>query len=243
MHCSLSPLFCTQVCYTMLAMAMKTMGTVSWFLLMPRIPTAQQTACVCRTSCAWCRRSRRDSTCSCWICVAKGTSCTPGWWQLTSALWDLNRKLGLLLMRSLSAENSLYGKVHGADFGIWAVRIHSRLVGVKKITGSELCSSLYFGFAAIIRFSNYYFTFLCFHLLQKWIWWHNSYLGCSEGYGQHCFWICNVRKFFSSSVSQKWLRLYSCSFSELCCGPITLITFQVQKLLNRSSQELYWSCL
>lgn len=35
-------------------------------------------------------------------------------------------------------------------------------------------------------------------------------------------------------MPQKWLRLYSWSFSELCCGPVTLVTFQVQKLLNRS---------
>lgn len=40
----------SQVCCTMLAMAMKTMGTVSWFLLMLQIPTDLQTVCACRTS-------------------------------------------------------------------------------------------------------------------------------------------------------------------------------------------------
>lgn len=62
----------SQVCYTMLAMAMKTMGTASWFLLMLQIPIALQTACVCRTSSNGCRRRRQDWMCSCWICVGKG---------------------------------------------------------------------------------------------------------------------------------------------------------------------------
>jgi len=56
LQCTLELLFSatsvllSQVCCTMLAMAMKTMETVSWFLLMLQIPTDLQTVCVFRTS-------------------------------------------------------------------------------------------------------------------------------------------------------------------------------------------------
>lgn len=67
----LSPL---QDCCTLLVTAMRTMATASWFLLTHRPPTHLITACAYRASSAGCRRSRPDSTCSCWTCVGKETS-------------------------------------------------------------------------------------------------------------------------------------------------------------------------
>lgn len=54
---------------------MRTLGTASWCLWMPRIHTAQATVSVFRAFWNWCRRRRLDSMCSSWICAGKGGDC------------------------------------------------------------------------------------------------------------------------------------------------------------------------